>query len=84
MTMLAGCFGSSGGGNDPTPQDIVDRIPDSVIPIVIESEEEIREIIETELDGDLREEAEDILDLIVAVATTSVTATSISATSASN
>lgn len=75
--MLAGCFGSSSG---QTAQDIVEDLPDEIVPIVIENEEEIREIIDRELDDDLQEEANEIIDLIVAVTTTTVSATSISAT----
>lgn len=80
--MLAGCLG--GGGGDRTPEDIVADLPDEVVPIVIENEEEIREIIDRELDGDLQEEADEIVDLIVAVTTTTVSATSVTATAASN
>jgi len=73
--MLAGCFG---GGS--SPEDIVAELPDEIIPIVIENEDEIREIIDTELDEDLQEDANEIVDLIVAVTTTTVSATTISAT----
>lgn len=78
--MLAGCF----GGGSSTPEDIVADLPDEIIPIVIDNEEEIREIIDRELDGDLQEEADEIVDLIVAVTTATVSATSISTTASSN
>lgn len=77
--MLAACGG--GGGS---AQDFVDDIPDEIIPIVIENEDEIREIIDTELDEDLREEANDIIDLIVAVTTTTASATAVAATAGTN
>lgn len=80
--MLAGCLGSSGGGQ--TAQDIVDNLPDDVVPIVIENEDEIREIIDTELDDDLRDVADEVIDLIVSVATTTVAVTSVTVSGATN
>ena len=80
VLMMAAC----GGGGSSTPQDFVDELPDEIIPIVIENEDEIREIIEQEVPDDLRDEANDIVDLIVAVTTTTVSATSITATTATD
>lgn len=79
--MLAGCLGSGGG---QTAEEIVDSLPDDIVPVVIENEEEIREIIDREIDEDLQEEANDIVDLIVAVTTTTVSVTGISATTGTN
>lgn len=80
VLLLAGCLSS--GGN--TPQSIVEDLPDEIIPIVIDNEDEIREIIDTELDEDLQEEANEIIDLIVDVATTAVTVASVTTASSTD
>lgn len=84
IVMLAGCMGGSNGGTTRLPQDIVDNLPEEIIPIVIENEDEIRDIIDTELDGDLQEQADEIVDLIVAVTTTTVAVTSVTTAAATD
>ncbi|MBB5723739.1 hypothetical protein FHS72_003384 [Loktanella ponticola] len=73
VIFVAGCLGASDGG-----------VPDDVKPFVIENEEKIRDLIDEELDDDLAEEANEIVDLIVAVATTTVTAANITTASATD
>ena len=80
VLMLAACGGSGGS----TPGEFVDDLPDEIIPIVIENEDEIREIIEQDLREDLQDDANEIIDLIVAVTTTSVSVTAITATAGTN
>lgn len=83
VLLLAGCLTSNDGTRE-TPQSIVDNLPDEIIPIVIDNEDEIRDIIDNELDDDLQEEANDIIDLIVDVATTTISVSSVTTASGTN
>ncbi len=73
VVFVAGCLGTSDGG-----------VPDDIKPIVIENEEKIRDLIDEELDDDLAEEANEIVDLIVAVASTTVTTATVTTASATD
>jgi hypothetical protein len=83
VLLLAGCLGS-GNGTRVTAQDIVDDLPADIIPIVIENEDEIRDLIDSELDEDLRDDANDIIDFIIDIATTTLTVSSVTTVAGTN
>lgn len=78
--MAVAALAACGGGSSSTPEEFVDDLPDEIIPIVIDNEDEIREIIDREVPDDLQDDANEIIDLIVAVTTTTVSATVVPST----